>query len=64
MISLAKLNVVMSLKENVRSVTFLFSFQMEDLAYADYDYEFAPDEENEDYLDYYDEVSKCFIEEN
>lgn len=44
-------------KENFKSLTF-FSFQMENLAYADYDYEFAPDEEGEDYLDYYEEVSK------
>ncbi|XP_063885813.1 protein-serine O-palmitoleoyltransferase porcupine-like isoform X4 [Scylla paramamosain] len=28
---------------------------MEDMAFADYDYEFAQDEEGEDYLDYYDE---------
>lgn len=28
------------------------------MAYADYDYEFGQDEEGEDYLDYYDEVSK------
>lgn len=36
-----------------------FFFQPEEMAYADYDYELPADEDAEDYLDYYEEVSHC-----
>lgn len=37
-------------------------FQLEDMAYADYDYELPQDEDAEDYLDYYEEVSHCSVD--
>lgn len=44
-----------------RNANNYFSLQLENMAYADYDYDLPQDEDAEDYLDYYEEVSHSFV---